>query len=748
MKKKPGRQNYFRKMLIMYFMVISVTIVVLTSFFYHQYVTAFSAKLYETQQKDLEKSARSMDNLLSEIDQLYKTLILDTKVIHFNSLSEFDPAQNYATYLNVKKYYNLHPYVTSLYIYNDVSKDTITCGSYRFDVEYCWNQLKEQNSAVIIPSLLKENGGEVLTFAYPAYGDSFSELNSGIFISLDMDRVKAHILGTGALYGIVFDKNGQLLLTGEAAKPGVEKDSRDSLYQWAAASSELSGSRLLRTAGGQYLCSYYRYPEKDFVVLSISPYSSLMEPLTRQRDFFLLAAGLIFLSGVFLQYVITRRLYLPIERITRDMTSSRYMPDQEMDEFSLIRHVYEQALNEIEVMEENQAIFLPPLRADLLRQIILHNEDPEQISTMLKKQGWQIPFDGLFLSCFFIENRNDNEPPLPLLQARIQQLVHETIGSQLYTEFVAISFDQVVCFFNTGQTPALTFEQLVDMIENVKETVLAAYPVSLTVSLAGIAHGMEDVSRLYKRCLELRNYRFVLGYNQVIYQKRTIELMPECLTFPDKLASEISSCMIQGNQEQFEQYVGEFQNILKQYAYQPAILLYSRVYFDVLVHLQKTNIPDQEVYLSASLLQMPKTIEQAGSILNHMYEQYQTLRLAAEQSKENKHTEKISAGQRYIGEHFNEVNLSAGSVAEYLGYSTNYFSRLFKSITGFFINDYIRQIRILKAQELLSETDLTINSIAEATGFGSVNYFYSIFKKETGLTPAAYRTVSQQSSIS
>ncbi len=83
-------------------------------------------------------------------------------------------------------------------------------------------------------------------------------------------------------------------------------------------------------------------------------------------------------------------------------------------------------------------------------------------------------------------------------------------------------------------------------------------------------------------------------------------------------------------------------------------------------------------------------------------------------------------------------------VAEYLGYSTNYFSRIFKSITGFYINDYIRQIRIVKAQELLMNSDMTITTIAEATGFSNPNYFYSIFKKETGLTPAAYRNAGQR----
>lgn len=44
---------------------------------------------------------------------------------------------------------------------------------------------------------------------------------------------------------------------------------------------------------------------------------------------------------------------------------------------------------------------------------------------------------------------------------------------------------------------------------------------------------------------------------------------------------------------------------------------------------------------------------------------------------------------------------------------------------------------------MLVNTDMTITSIAEAAGFTNPNYFYTIFKKETGLTPAAYRTAEK-----
>ena len=85
-KKLIGGQNYFRKMLSTCLLVISVTIFILTVFFYQRYADSLSKNLYDGQEKNLEKSARTMNDLVSEISQLYNTVILDSRVVGFSSL--------------------------------------------------------------------------------------------------------------------------------------------------------------------------------------------------------------------------------------------------------------------------------------------------------------------------------------------------------------------------------------------------------------------------------------------------------------------------------------------------------------------------------------------------------------------------------------------------------------------------------------------------------------------------------------
>lgn len=71
-------------------------------------------------------------------------------------------------------------------------------------------------------------------------------------------------------------------------------------------------------------------------------------------------------------------------------------------------------------------------------------------------------------------------------------------------------------------------------------------------------------------------------------------------------------------------------------------------------------------------------------------------------------------------------------------------SRLYASCgkyLGMGIASYIKKLRLEKAKELLTQTDLTVSQVAMEAGFSDYNYFCRIFKKETGLPAGKYRTL-------
>ena len=103
--------------------------------------------------------------------------------------------------------------------------------------------------------------------------------------------------------------------------------------------------------------------------------------------------------------------------------------------------------------------------------------------------------------------------------------------------------------------------------------------------------------------------------------------------------------------------------------------------------------------------------------------------------KNNKHYNLVEKIQNNIQQNYSNINLSAESLADTIGYTPYYFSKIFKEITGINVSDYIRQVRINKAKELLGMEENKINEIPNMVGFTNISHFYAVFKKEVGLTP-------------
>lgn len=93
----------------------------------------------------------------------------------------------------------------------------------------------------------------------------------------------------------------------------------------------------------------------------------------------------------------------------------------------------------------------------------------------------------------------------------------------------------------------------------------------------------------------------------------------------------------------------------------------------------------------------------------------------------------VSRALRYIEEHYAE-DISLDLVAEKIGISSFYLSRLFRSERNESFVEYLTSIRMQTAVRLAKETRLSIREIANRTGYGSPTYFCRVFKKYTGST--------------
>ena len=90
------------------------------------------------------------------------------------------------------------------------------------------------------------------------------------------------------------------------------------------------------------------------------------------------------------------------------------------------------------------------------------------------------------------------------------------------------------------------------------------------------------------------------------------------------------------------------------------------------------------------------------------------------------------------------ARISLRDVAAALGYSACHLTTKFRETTGTPVTSWIVQRRIVAAQQLLSEGNVSVSAACEAVGFTDLAYFRRQFIRYAGITPGRFRSVSSQ----
>ncbi len=98
----------------------------------------------------------------------------------------------------------------------------------------------------------------------------------------------------------------------------------------------------------------------------------------------------------------------------------------------------------------------------------------------------------------------------------------------------------------------------------------------------------------------------------------------------------------------------------------------------------------------------------------------------------------IRNAKKYIEDHYDK-DISLDDVSRVVNISPYYFSKVFKEESGLNFIEYLTNIRIDKAKELLETTNLSIKEICVSCGYTDPNYFSRSFKKNVGVTPTEYK---------
>jgi AraC-like DNA-binding protein len=255
----------------------------------------------------------------------------------------------------------------------------------------------------------------------------------------------------------------------------------------------------------------------------------------------------------------------------------------------------------------------------------------------------------------------------------------------------------------------------------------------LTISISSLLRGAADLTKAYEQVLEMVKQRKLNDETQIILTP-VIESHPVLLEPAEE--NELYLNLLQGNASEVVKLVQRKMSQLNRRG--TSAFWFLQVSQEI---VQKVNKILTHYHIES------EPFEQTSDRLKsfHQFEQFaaffqQYLSDAAEQVviRKEKTDRIVDFVTGYVENHY-ATEISLSEIADKLRVTNRYLSTYFKEKTGINFIDYLHELRIQKAKELLTETNLKIQEVTERVGYQNTNSFIRLFKKHSGLTPGEFR---------
>ena len=198
-----------------------------------------------------------------------------------------------------------------------------------------------------------------------------------------------------------------------------------------------------------------------------------------------------------------------------------------------------------------------------------------------------------------------------------------------------------------------------------------------------------------------------------------------------------------GSVEECSPFVEEYFAAIGEHNYKSLLLrqyMTMDIFYCVQEFLKKLKAEPPEVSESVVDIKLvPKVIESVEMTKAYLIEEFTAALQARDRASNDRYGSVIRDAKEYIRANFSQSDLSLNRIAVHIGVSPSYFSSIFKQETGQSFVEYLTQVRMERACELLKCTSYRTSEIGEQVGYNDSHYFSAAFKKAMGQSPKEYK---------
>ncbi len=751
MLKKRG--VFFRKMVLLY--TISTTIIFL---FFGAGMSIYEQKKYEQQieeinEKALFQSASACTTTLRNLYNYFYTEILESpELVRILLAEEYSQGMSINFYKLNSSLMNYSSLVESCYVIN--LKGQFVCSTldtYR-DLSTFPDQdiIKRVTQDSDINKLIygffprqttyelkgKEYDKQYISIVFRKYKEGFLVINLDYDAFSDMINYRNYNADSQTL---LLNEQGVVMIDSNEELFG--KSVKDTEYYVELENSvENSGVFDAQIDGTSKKISYRKGELFDIHYLTITEHRILnTESLLHILWCSVLAVG----ANLCCILLGTNVLYRPIGKLSNLLDIDK---EEQIDEFKLLEETFSR------LKQENRA-YGKTKREKLLRSILeeqsIQNAEMQTELYLLQEEMSKPAF-----VCVNIYPEIKEETPyeMQLILFSIENILGELTEKHLFMQAVQYS-NYLSCIFNVDvkeckgsqlESERIQIADLGEALSKLQEKMKEYFDTEINYVSGNVVNSLYDLS---ESAQNVRIATFFSGYkgeNGLLYQEELPEQMALEQNYPETIVKKLLDAIKNCDKEKINKYIQDFFVKIAKYNYSQALKCIFMLEIDLAKYEMKSDIQlDTNEWEMIDMVQRSsKMYEIQNRCLDHCLKAADVYQKSRDNNSNMKKI--VDKVKLYVEDNIASPDLTVNVIAQSVYLSASYLRNIFKEVTGGTLSNYIIEKKLEKICEMLEQTDMSLQQIADEMGFNSKTYLFTFFKNYKGMTPTQYRNRKKQ----
>lgn len=403
--------------------------------------------------------------------------------------------------------------------------------------------------------------------------------------------------------------------------------------------------------------------------------------------------------------------------------------------------------NERLKLQKNFEESIPILKEKLLFDIINGTQlGPEEMDTQLALYG--IDFSDYVVMIVQMDEDPTNQEEAyqrQLYQFGIINTVKDIFSDVYEVEKIVLNTKEVAFVVQPLGQERDTIHKVDTYVEDMQKLIQSCFDFSVTVAISTVGENVHELNEKAKECYDGLSYTFYLGKSSIIlYKDLDTFYKSEDPSEFEHHEKKLIHAIRTGNEENVRRILDAIRHDIEEKRGEPEQvknfywnLIYSINHMRMSIKILENDQKKQADNLT-SLYQLIEKSTNIDELQELLEEVAKTIVGRINQYNKNNINVVLQNAIAYIHEHYN-LPITLNELAEHTYVSTYYLSRMFSKELGKTFVDYLNEVRIEEAKDLLQDNGFKAYEVAERVGISDAHYFSKLFKKYTSLTPTEFK---------